>query len=292
MSAEALGLEPRQDRRDHRGLLAAHGAAFAGVGVEAGDGDARRGEGEVLHQGGVGDAERGLEKLGRQRPRHVGDGDVDGHRHHAQQGRRQHHHRQRRAGEMREELGVAGEGEAGAVLERLLVDRVGAERQRRAAADQLHPARDDGDDRGGVLRVRPAGLGGRGSGCGSTGSPAAMAAAASAGAAIGRTGTPRRAPSAAMWSASPIRKKASRSRSARPGLERDLGPDPRRVAERQRDRAASSLDDDGVAEQFLEIALAEAGDALGEEPLAQRLAHLGIVGVDGLRAAPAGSRRA
>ena len=34
-----------------------------------------------------------------------------------------------RAGEVGEVFGVAGEGEAGAVLERLLVDRVGAERR-------------------------------------------------------------------------------------------------------------------------------------------------------------------
>ncbi len=73
--------------------------------------------------------------------------------------------------------------------------------------------------------ARP-GSGGRGSGCGSTGSPAAMAAAASAGAAIGRTGMPRRAPSAAMWSGSPIRKKGRRSRSAPQALSAISGPIP------------------------------------------------------------------
>ena len=52
-----------------------------------------------------------------------------------------------------EKLGVAGEGEAGAVLERLLVDRVGAERRRPALADERNPALDDRNDRGGVGRV-------------------------------------------------------------------------------------------------------------------------------------------
>ena len=58
--------------------------------------------------------------------------------------------------EVREKLGVAGKGEAGAVLQRLLVDRVGAERERLAAADELDAAGDDRDDGGGVAPGRAA----------------------------------------------------------------------------------------------------------------------------------------
>ncbi len=47
VEGEAFGAEAGEDRGDHRDLLAAHRAAFAGVGVEPGDGDARRGEAEV-----------------------------------------------------------------------------------------------------------------------------------------------------------------------------------------------------------------------------------------------------
>ncbi len=59
-----------------------------------------------------------------------------------------------------------------------------------------------------------------------------------------------------------------------PGLERDLAADPRTGRRGSARPAGSSLDDQGVAEQLLEVALAEAGDPLGEELLAQRLAHL------------------
>ena len=89
----------------------------------------------------------------------------------------------------------------------------------------------------GALRAsgRP-GVAGCGSGWSSTGSPSAIAAAAAAGASIGRTGSPSRAPSAATCPRSPIRKNAGPSPQRRPGPERDLGPDPGRVAEGQRDR--------------------------------------------------------
>ena len=47
MSAMPSAREPVEHRGDHRDLLAAHGAALAGVRVEPGDGDARRGDAEV-----------------------------------------------------------------------------------------------------------------------------------------------------------------------------------------------------------------------------------------------------
>ena len=98
----------------------------------------------------------------------------------------------------REELGVAGEGEAGAVLQRLLVDRVGAERQRRAGADDPDAAGDDVDDRGGVRRIRLAGRGRTGQGVREDRQARRQRGGGLGGAAIGRTGRPSPAASAAM----------------------------------------------------------------------------------------------
>ena len=63
--------------------------------------------------------------------------DVDGRRHHAQLGASQHHHDVSPAGERGEVLGMAGVGEARSVLQRLLVDRRGADRGRRARRGHL-----------------------------------------------------------------------------------------------------------------------------------------------------------
>ena len=142
----------------------------------------------------VGDPQRRLEERRGQRPRHRRQRDVDRHRHHPEAGRRQHHHRQGSAAQVREELGMPREGEAGAVDQRLLVDRVGAERQRGAAADQLDPARDDRDRRRGVRRVgAPGRRRVRQRVRRAPAAPRAATAAASPGAAIARSGTPRRA---------------------------------------------------------------------------------------------------
>ena len=161
---EAFGAEAGDDRCDDLELLAAHGAAFAGVGVEAGDGDAGGGEAEVGPQAGVGDAEGRLEEVRGQGAGNVGERDVDGDRHHAQHRRGEHHHREGRAGEVREEFGVAGEGEAGPVLQGLLVDRVGAEGDRGAAADEIDATGDDGDDGFGVGGIGMAWFGRAGQG--------------------------------------------------------------------------------------------------------------------------------
>ena len=173
-----------------------------------------------------------------------------------------------------------GKAKPAPVLQRLLVDRVGAERERRAAADQLDAAGDDRDDRGGVRRD-PAGRaapGGAGDGAAPAG-PSASPRRPRPARRSARTGNAERARRArAMWPRSPIRKNGSRPRRAAQAFSAISPPMPGRIAEGQRDRRASSLDDEGVAEQFLQIALAEAGDPLGEELLAQRLARLGSSG--------------
>ena len=200
-------------RGDDVGLLAAHGAALAGVGVEAGHGDARGrgGRSRVTRPRwvtrSVASRSAGVRAAGTSAS---GMWIVTGTTRSV--GRGQHHHRAGRAGEVGEVLGMAGEGEAGAVLQRLLVDGVGAEGERGAAADELDAAGDDGDDGGGVLRARAAGLGRAGQRVRQDGE-----AGGHGGGRLVRarrwatTGPPRCA-------GSPIRKKASSSRSAAQAL--------------------------------------------------------------------------
>ena len=82
-----------------------------------------------------------------QAARHLGQRDVDRQRHHPQRRADQQHHRPAAAGELGQELGVAGKAEAGGVEGRL-VDRVGDHGRRGPSAGQRHRPHDAGDDGG------------------------------------------------------------------------------------------------------------------------------------------------
>ncbi len=109
-----------------------------------------RGDAEIADQRCVHDPRRLDDQRGRQLARDLDQRDVDGHRHDAQPGRDQHHHGARHAAKMREIFGVAGKGEAGALLQQALGDGIGdhSGRPARRAPD----ARPDRSPRG--LRLR------------------------------------------------------------------------------------------------------------------------------------------
>ena len=159
---DPLGAQGVERGRDDRDLLAPHGAAFARVRVQPGDRDARRGQREVAAQGGGEDADRRDDRRAAQAARRLGQRDADGDRDDLQLRPRQQHHRALHAAQMGEKLGVAGKGEARALAQRLLVDRVRHHRRRRARLRQRHRARDRRDHRrrvGGVGRAGAGGLG-------------------------------------------------------------------------------------------------------------------------------------
>ncbi len=152
----------RLDRRAHHGLvLLAHGTAFAGMRVEAGDGQPRLLQPETVLQVPGGDAARGDDQLAGQRRRHFGERNMDGDRHGAQVRSRQKHHRYRldpgvTKGQMRQILGMAGKAEAG-VIKRLLGDGAGDDGGGLAGKAVLDGAVDGLDDAGRVGLVRFAG---------------------------------------------------------------------------------------------------------------------------------------
>ena len=163
---------------------------------------------------------------------------------------------------------MPGEGETRAVDQRLLADRPGAERERRPRAHQLDAARDNRPTVAAAFA---------GPAC-----PAPAPAAAHARGRAARRGN-RPPPAATPPGAHAERRRGRRqmlrigdqeearvAAQRRPGLQRDLRADPGRIAEGQRDRPAS-LDDQRAAEELLEVAVPEAGDALREELLAHRL---------------------
>ncbi len=93
-------------------------------------------------------------------PRNLRQRDMDRDRHDAQCVRGQHHHDPVNAGKGGQVFGVTGIGKVRAVLQRLLVDRAGAERRGRTRSHQIHTARDDVDNTLGMARVGLAGGGG------------------------------------------------------------------------------------------------------------------------------------
>ena len=110
---------------DDLGFLRSHGAVFAGMGIEPGDGQPRPGDGEIRfqgrrrHQSGLGN-EAGVEDFGG-----VAKAFVNGHRNDPEVVRGQHHHRRRvDAGKGGQELGMAGIGKA-RLIKGAFVDRVG-----------------------------------------------------------------------------------------------------------------------------------------------------------------------
>ena len=120
-----------------RFLLAPEQPVLAGVRIQAGDGDARRAHAEP-RQLARRQRDRRLERWLRQRARHVGQRDVNRRQHDAQRVGVEHHRDVRRAGQMREQIGVAAPRQAGQP-ERFLVDRRRRDRVDVAAAARRRP---------------------------------------------------------------------------------------------------------------------------------------------------------
>ncbi len=104
---------------DHRDLLAPEQPAFAGMRIEAGDGDARLGHAQPAR--GIGGEADGAQLAGqRQQAGHGGERHVDRRQHDAQLVVEQHHAHVRAPGQFGQDFGMAGMGDAGRV-QRLLV---------------------------------------------------------------------------------------------------------------------------------------------------------------------------
>ncbi|GJE72515.1 hypothetical protein CHKEEEPN_4072 [Methylorubrum podarium] len=121
---------------------------------------------EAGAQVGVDDAGGALDEVLRQQVRHPAQGDVDRHRHDGEGVAPQHHHRQRRlaafpGGESRQELGMPRMGEADPGQHEL-GDGVGHDRRGHAGTHQIDGGGDRLDDGPGIGRIRRAGRGGDG----------------------------------------------------------------------------------------------------------------------------------
>ncbi len=117
------------------------------MGVEPGHGDARRAA-KLGAEPGIGDPHGLFQQLRGERGSHLAQRDMDRGGHHPQLIAGEHHHHPALAREMGEILGMAGKAEARAVLQGLLVDRVGGEggglarlHQRHALGDGCHHVR-------------------------------------------------------------------------------------------------------------------------------------------------------
>ncbi|MNS97900.1 hypothetical protein D3C72_1322490 [compost metagenome] len=120
IDAGILGL--RQRGHDHVDLFAAHVPAFAGMGVQARDQDARARDAKVAAQVGIDDGQCLQQQRDGKRIRHRAQRQVGGGQRHAQHGAvvrglraGQHHHHARHAGAVGQVFGMAGEGDAGVV---------------------------------------------------------------------------------------------------------------------------------------------------------------------------------
>ena len=101
-------LAQQPDRRlDRLDLLAPHGSAFAGMRIEARDGNARLRNAEIAAKRRRRNAADGDDRARIERGERFLQCHVHRHRHDAQLGRHQHHHRPRPAGERAQILGVA-----------------------------------------------------------------------------------------------------------------------------------------------------------------------------------------
>ncbi len=115
---QPLGAQGLGGGAQHRHLLQADGAAFARVGVQRGQGQARGGDAEVALHRFVDDAGDAGDALARHQFGQLVDRHVDGDEAGPQILRRQHHHRAARAaegdvgGQFGDELSVAGKAEA------------------------------------------------------------------------------------------------------------------------------------------------------------------------------------
>ncbi|MCY1229364.1 hypothetical protein D9M72_417280 [compost metagenome] len=120
IDAGILGL--RQRGHDHVDLFAAHVPAFAGMGVQARDQDARARDAKVAAQVGIDDGQCLQQQRDGKRIRHRAQRQVGGRQRHAQHGvvvrglrAGQHHHHARHAGAVGQVFGVAGKRHAGVV---------------------------------------------------------------------------------------------------------------------------------------------------------------------------------
>ena len=156
-----VGAERLDRRRDRLDLFAAHRAAFAGVRIEAGEGEARPRDAEAAPHVGGDDARGRDDELPRQTAAEASaQRDVDRDRHDGERRRPDHHHRLRLAApiafsELAEKFGVAGKLEAGGV-ERRLGDRIGDDGARCAGLYRSDGAFDRFDRRGGEVGARRA----------------------------------------------------------------------------------------------------------------------------------------
>ncbi len=163
---DSLGAQPLDRGHDDGRLLAAHGAALAGMGIEPGDREARRGDAEIRAQRLVRGPRRGDDAFRAQRGQRVAQGHVHRDRHDAQHWAREHHHLPpRNAGQRGEELRVARVAEP-CIVEDRLADRVGDDPARLARQCEACRLFDRADDSRRIRAIGPSQHDGRSKGHG------------------------------------------------------------------------------------------------------------------------------
>ena len=125
---------------------------FARMGIKPSDRQAGRGDAELVAQRSGSDAGCLHDRRSRQCIQGVAQADMNGNGHNAQVVIDQHHHRGRTPGQCRQELGMAGMGEASAI-QNGFGNRVRHHRGHAAVQYQADRAFDAGDYRSGVARV-------------------------------------------------------------------------------------------------------------------------------------------
>lgn len=121
---EAFATQALEAGFDHLDLFPAQVTAFAGVRVESADQDARMGDAELVAQVGVEDARDPGQALVANGVGDLAQRQVGGRQGNAQASSGQHHHHLGGVGEVGEEFGMAGKGDAGFV-DHALVHRCG-----------------------------------------------------------------------------------------------------------------------------------------------------------------------
>ena len=139
----------RDGRRDHAVVFVPEQPVLAGVRIEPGHGDARAAPTKRGSSRAVSSIVPSSDSPG-QRPRHLAERDVHRRQHDAQRVGVEHHRHVLRAGQVREQIGVAGPRQAGEP-ERLLVDRRGGD-----GVDDSRPGRPRSRGRSTSYAARPA----------------------------------------------------------------------------------------------------------------------------------------
>ena len=156
LERQAPGAELLDHRQDHVDVLAPEQAAFAGMGIERADADPRPLDAEVEH-GLMGQLEHPAQPLGRDPPGHLGERHMRRDVADLEPVVGEQHAAARAAGQLGQDLGMAGVGVARGV-ERLLVDRRGDDRVDLARERQPHGALDRGEGEPAALGAELAGL--------------------------------------------------------------------------------------------------------------------------------------